>query len=70
MEGHTMKARMILASAAGAMLLASPMAASAAGKTVKPATTASKDNCKNLKGHALKDCKAKATTAKKAGKTK
>ncbi len=65
-----MTTRMILASAGGAMLLASPMAASAATKTTKPAATASKDTCKNLKGHALKDCKAKLVTAKKTAKAK
>jgi hypothetical protein len=65
-----MNARMILASAVGAVLLASPMAASAAGKASKPAATASKDTCKNLKGQALTDCKAKAAAAKKAAKPK
>lgn len=66
-----MNGRMIWASLAGAALLASPMAASASGtKTTKPAATASTDTCKNLKGHAMKDCKAKVAVAKKAAKTK
>ena len=66
-----MNGRMILASLAGAVLLASPMAASASGtKTAKPAAAASKDTCKGMKGPALKDCKAKASAAKKAAKTK
>ena len=65
-----MNGRMIWASLAGAVLLASPMAASASGtKTAKPAA-ASHDTCKNLKGQAMKDCKSKAAAAKKAAKTK
>lgn len=65
-----MNARIILASLAGAMLLVSPMAASAAGtKAAKPAA-ASTNSCKGLKGDAMKDCKAKAAAAKKAAKAK
>ena len=67
-ERYTMNARMIWASLAGAALLASPVAVSAAStKTAKPAAT---DTCKNLKGKDLKDCKAKSAAAKKAAKTK
>ena len=67
-ERYTMNARMIWASLAGAALLASPVAVSAATtKTAKPAVT---NTCKDLKGQALKDCKAKAAAAKKAAKTK
>ena len=69
-ETHIMNTRMILASALGAALLASPMAASATSKASKPAATASKDTCKNLKGQALKDCKARVAAAKKAAKPK
>lgn len=66
-----MNGRMILATLAGAVMLATPMVASASTtKTAKPAATASKDTCKGLKGHALKDCKAQATAAKKAAKAK
>jgi len=64
-----MNARMILASVTGAILLASPLAASATStKASKPA--AASNSCKSLKGQALKDCKAKAEAAKKAAKTK
>jgi hypothetical protein len=63
---------MILASVTGALLLASPMVASASTPktTSRTTTTASKDTCKNLKGQALKDCKAKAAAAKKGAKAK
>jgi len=65
-----MNSRMILASVTGAILLASPLAASATStKASKPAAAAS-NSCKSLKGQALKDCKAKAEAAKKAAKTK
>ena len=68
-----MNARMILVSAAGAMLLASPLAVQAATTTKAPASTSAKASCKGLKGAALKDCKAKmhASAAKpKAAKAK
>lgn len=59
-----MNARMILVSAAGAMLLASPLAVQAA-TTKAPASTSAKVSCKGLKGAALKDCKAKQHSAAK-----
>ena len=66
-----MNGRMILASLAGAVLLASPMAASASGtKTAKPAAVASKDTCYCMDGPSLKNFKAKASAAKKAAQTK
>ena len=61
-----MTSQKILASLAGAMLLASPVVASAA-TPAKPAA-ATKDACKNLKGSALKNCLAKEKKAAKKAK--
>ncbi len=61
-----MNTKTLLASLAGTMLLASPVVASAA-TPAKPATSTTKDACKNLKGAALKSCK---DAQKKAAKTK
>jgi len=61
-----MNARLILASAAGAMLLASPLAVQAATTSKSTASAPAKPSCKGLKGAALKDCKAKQHAASKS----